>query len=786
VVLSALVVAGFLGCVALTLLSLATPSWKPLVEEKPGMSVGAVALLPADSRPGERVFRLQLSSTRPGELLEYDQIRLVMATYRTHPRLIRGTLRVSGTPCELVTTSGAVLMDNRHLTFTRGDGCDGVATTAKPVTLELALRMRGSGRVGVWTLTSPKDLSGAATLMLAGPAGQPEKAAVRGFLANTESPSTARKITLLNHMWQLSDSVQWIWLVVLLAGLLVFAAGLCLPVAAAPAVGRRLARFRHAARATASATLVALALGLLYTVLVPPMMAPDEPYHLAGFGAINGGVPSLAQIRDWSKTTHLARIRFNPDQRFRTDDIRSALPPADPSITPTATEQRSAVVTTLWRGLGRLWGPQSAPQALLLLRLAHACVFALGVGISALVLSLLARVRFAALLPLALLAVPTLPFFAMHVSDHAILAAIYPVVAASVATLLLGGPAAHWAALPLGLASGLMVASGRGSWPLLAVIAFVLVARLAFGIWQSGRSWLAACTFLGGIAVGVAVFMMIRTPGFDPFFLLRKRKLPDPMVHIKDRLSILLALPLALALVGLGLDWLRSRLRRTTTGRSGRFSRLAAGAGVVLLLLGCVATAWIEPPQLESLTRASPSGWSAQLVAGAPTLEQYVKNVMLSMATMFRFGRPDFYTFSSFWGGFGWLDTILPDELLLCFSFLVLAGLVTLLLWIARQRSVTLLGWLLTLGVGWAVSLAAYAAVCHYVPVNLHGRYLIGWWLTLLAVVWSPITFGRSDWTGEPPDESQPSSARIRTTIVFVLIPAIHAYCLRFILLRYF
>ena len=113
---------------------------------------------------------------------------------------------------------------------------------------------------------------------------------------------------------------------------------------------------------------------------------------------------------------------------------------------------RSAILTRLWRLAAPLVRGESAPRTLLALRLLNVLVFALVVGAAvALALTLVAE-PFPQWLAYPFLFVPALPFFAMHVSETAVLCSVYVLLATSLAVIVLDGPRAHWAGLSLGLA----------------------------------------------------------------------------------------------------------------------------------------------------------------------------------------------------------------------------------------------------------------------------------------------------------------------------------------------
>ena len=65
----------------------------------------------------------------------------------------------------------------------------------------------------------------------------------------------------------------------------------------------------------------------------------------------------------------------------------------------------------------------------------------------------------------------------------------------------------------------------------------------------------------------------------------------------------------------------------------------------------------------------------------------------------------------------------------------------------------------------------------------LHGRYLIGWYLCLLAVVGSALTLDVQSTTAAA---AGPESGTRRAALLLATAGLIHVYCLCFILARYF
>jgi hypothetical protein len=90
--------------------------------------------------------------------------------------------------------------------------------------------------------------------------------------------------------------------------------------------------------------------------------------------------------------------------------------------------------------------------------------------------------------------------------------------------------------------------------------------------------------------------------------------------------------------------------------------------------------------------------------------------------------------------------------------------------------------WLSILGVGAMVSLVLYSLLTQDLPLALSGRYLIGWYLAVLAVFGASLTFeGRAS-----PTATTAGVGARRTALLLLVAGSSHLYCLSFILRRYF
>ena len=120
-----------------------------------------------------------------------------------------------------------------------------------------------------------------------------------------------------------------------------------------------------------------------------------------------------------------------------------------------------------------------------------------------------------------------------------------------------------------------------------------------------------------------------------------------------------------------------------------------------------------------------------------PEATAYVGRALLSALGMFRLRHPDVLMSTSFWVGFGWLDAIPPTWLTIFLTTMTGLALISLLLQFAMRRSVVGVAWLGVIGIGWAVTLPLYAVVALKYSPDLHGRYLLGLYLSVLPICWA-------------------------------------------------
>jgi hypothetical protein len=226
--------------------------------------------------------------------------------------------------------------------------------------------------------------------------------------------------------------------------------------------------------------------------------------------------------------------------------------------------------------------------------------------------------------------------------------------------------------------------------------------------------------------------------------------------------------------IGFAVERLMVRVRRGVC-RQGTFLRTPAAVAMqilaVLVSAALVTSLFVTMPHLVDAD-----------VGRAPSALSYAWRVLSVGLTGLRLMDHDFMLSSSFWAGYGWLDASPGTEFVSLMVLLVALGVVATLVSVGRARQSRRAAWIALSGVGAMASLVAYAVSCFYLSRSVHGRYLIGVYLMGLAIVWSAVgllpRIPSSGWWRH--------FCISREWLLLTLVAGIHAYALRFLLLRYF
>ncbi|MEI6666609.1 MAG: hypothetical protein WCP29_00530 [Acidobacteriota bacterium] len=746
----------------------------------PAWPIESVALGTKVLPDGTTLAGGRLDMVRPEPIVRHEELLLAMELYGSSPALVEAEIQIRGTDCVYRTEAGAALAAGQYLSFHRGRMCGHVLHG--PANGQLALRLvyRGGNRIGVMASRAPAGSADQGWISVPMATTQQDGRVAVAWARYRDSylGGARSRAELLAYVWQLSNSTRWVWLAVACALFCVCAGGMLLSIGASASGPLNVSGMFGVSCGVAA---VSLGLAVLYASLVPPLQAPDEPDFFLAFAEVANRPALAVQTAELGRTGHLARIMFHDDQRVRPYDVgRPFDQPWLSNVNPPPPGTNSVIAAFWWTRLAGLVASMEAPGALLSVRLANAALFAVCLGAATLMLLvvLAGEVTSPQLIALTLLLVPTLPFFAMYVSEFAIQASVYAFLAAVAAGLFLDTRRGYLLGFPLGIGSALALASGRNALPYMAVVGALCVGRAVLGTPDDRATWSdwrRTGWFWLGLAGGFALYPLTSTSGF-----VQGLWTPDA-VGVSDRFRtaaellrrhpwlLVGAVPFGFVLERAAAV-VRRKLGPPPTAALTLVRVLAYGAATSVALSLAVSV-FARYPQLSNVDLARPS-----------SVREYVSRVMGVAVSGFRLTNHDLYLSSWFWGGFGWVDTMPGTGFVSLLVLLAAAGAIGTLASIARTRQIRRALWLGALMAGWGVALGGYAASTYYLHRNLHGRYVVALYLVTLGVCWSIVAWlPRTGLSGR-----FRRFAATREWALLILIAAVHAYALRFILVRYF
>jgi hypothetical protein len=715
---------------------------RPIVQSPGG---GPIAVpLPFASTDGRESNRELVFRVRDvAELERYDEIRLVFGTFETSPSLQYGWLHVAGRACSFQASSMR-LGQNAGVVFRRAGTCG--SGPAGPADATLRLSVEGPARyarAAVWTVA---PAPGSTSLLAVTALGQ--TLGVAGRTVTFRGRPGVPRIRLLAFMWDVR-------LRHLIAGLLT---ALILVMAGAVLIAQTSGAWSSALSAFAFAT----GLALCYAAVVPPLQAPDEPDHLLSFAKLTGR-PALAEATSaWARRIHFYRVTFMAGERFTPADREQPFALDWPDdVFAENVAHRSSTTTRMWQALAPLV-PERPAHALLLFRCADAIVFGAAFALGAALLSSAPTVALPGLLALILLTVPTLPFFGMQMSELTLTIVAF-VVAGHGAVLLLGGAPGRVTGPLLGVAVALIAAGPRSGWPSLVVVAALAAGRLLSAAADRTRPPADTFWFWSGLAAPSLVLfgtrlLWIPSPFYEQWHLTSF----DPRAGLSSA-AFLLVVSGGACCGALG-EWLL-RLAVTVLRTLAPIARACAVLGALAIAATLVWSAWAPLPMLTTVESVPPESAFG-----------YVQSVLVTLGTWARVRGFDFLTWTSLWGGFGWLNAILPEPTISIVTVLAAAAAIVTLIAAARPADGRQ-ALILVCGVAGLAASAAAAALSSYgLHRNIHGRYLLGGCLIGLCLLVAPAVLA----------PARRVSATGRAIALLALCGGLHAFSLIFLLERYF
>ncbi len=718
------------------------PHLEWLIEEPSPLPPRPLPMAFAGFIDGADTFRLPLTSDNLARLLMFDEIAIVLGNEFTRAVFIEASLSLDDTHCRYATRPRTTFVNNEPLWLIRDGPCEVPEDDQPRLTLDVRLVVT-SGRVALWTFEDPTTTP----RLLVAPPFDGRRLAVRGLAGRTMPQGSLSRADLIAFVWGISAGATW---ALVIGCLLLLWLGAALLMTADDRASPWFA-------AAGSATLVC-ALALSTAVLIPPLQAPDEPDHLLTFGAVNHR-DLEASAGQLARRTHFERLRHRHDQHIRAADIGHpwAIAWADTTHTESITT-RSPLTASWWALLDSVVPHRRITNTLLTLRIANALLLAIAVGGAVLLLSSGLPGRRPALLGLGFLAIPTLPFNGMGLSDTAVMTAVAVLAAAAIAVVVLDGARAYLMGPPLGIAILLLLMSGRRAWALLPAVGTMLVVRALVG--PSTPDLRRTAIFWTGVLIpstlGLSwLFSVDMIDSLRELIAARGSSLQGLADSAAGHRALLPLLLLVLPAIEVVVGWLRLRRPDPITSP-------------VVPILGVLAASLVMLPALASSVVAFPT--TASVPVSSTTAPEYLAGVMQSMVVPLRAGHFDLLLSKLFWTGFGWSDT-LPPEWLVATVCLATASMAA---WTACQvgfrAEVRGFALIMSLGIGLTLSLVASAAGAYALRYALYGRYLVGWYLIGVTAVWVATS----------------AASRPPAWVWLGALLGIHAYCLQLIVIRYF
>ena len=716
-------------------------------------------------RDGQSTYRLRLAALQLSTLLQLPEIRLRVADYKRTRTILSAEITAPVANCGYAARSGATFPNNDSLLFVRQETCAPIPNGAQDE-LVLTVTLNQPGPIAVWTAPpAAPGRSNIEILVADRTEGSNAGRAIVGTVGYSDTSKGRSRLALLNYVWQISPS-SW-WLIALTAfGTVIVGVAAYLLTDACVLSGE--IRLRTKIHSTIAGTCGALALALVYAYVVPPFQAADESHHFAALATflkepeLDSGARLLAQ------RGHFDRIVFHPDQHFNPSDVGHLGPILTTAVIPRS-DVRGEGIFAVWYAFAPLLRGHSAGTTLFLTRALNAVVFSISVGLFVYLIAVFTQSRFPILGAFPLFIIPTLPFFGMQVSNYAPLCAAYIILTAGVMLFVWDGRGSDLSGLLMGSSWTAATVLSRSAIPMAPLLLGCATARILMGPRKATVG--AAVTFWVGLAFSSAVALFAIPPPLRELARITSTGLPPGLRGI----WLLADHAWALTLIGTAGVAVELLLHRQHTGADPsenkvaiRLLRIAAYGAAVSIGVLIVGSVFIEYPYAPMIDPQHP-----------PAAGQYVLRMLLSASTMFRLTRPDFLTSQSFWSGFGWLDTALPNWTVIFLAASTGAALMLTMVLIAKRGALRSGAHVFLVMAGLVVAfLTSSFAVVRSTPADLHGRYLMGIYVCLVVLCWhclSTLT-----------DEARPPSRNTVLMICGFSVLAIHGIAFVTILQRYF
>lgn len=648
------------------------------------------------------LYQLSMLLSQASVFVNASGVELLLATYGRQPLLRSGVLEF-GDRCRFRTEAGSTLRDNSYLLFKPDQECIVTGGNLDQKNLVVTLELAEPSRVALWTTNM---VSGGPYFSVAYIPDKADFLYPIGFFHPPAGPPMKRA-ELLGRLWGAGRGIRFVATVLGVA----FFLGV---------LGVLLWRRGHL---PIGAGLAFLAAASTFGVLTPPLQAPDEPDHLLSLARMSQNAQLEQSVLVLAQNAHFERIKFRSGEAFTTGDLsQTRLAPWSAHIG-AVDSGRSRLAEVVWPRLAGFLPSTDGGTALLLLRFFNALIVAGAICFSLSVASA-ARVYQGrtSWLGLGFFWAPALPFFAMHFSNYAFILAGFVLQASAIPFIVSRGKLPVRASLMLGLGFGVAVYGGKLGVLALPAWIVILASKQASSTSMSRQERIAtAASSYGATALGyllIAIVVRVASSGHGP----------DPLssfMQVELRASGLGQAFLVISGLALLVSPLFPRLEP-----SGRFLTKAKAYGPGLVLFFLVVTLVSSQGSVPSLDNGAAANVSLPL---------YARKVMQAFFFSVGLGSSNPLVVDTFYVGFGWLETQVPQGIVIICRILPALGLATFFSGrlIGDERLDN--GVSLCAFFGLMVYLLALIGACHQVSITLHGRYLVGFYVLFLQLAFTAL-----------------------------------------------